>query len=694
MPSRKKGKGKGKARKVPPLLDNNESVTSFGVSPDTGVVITSSSTTHNNSGATTSFLTTHSGITVIHDDDDDEDDDDDNAPLGLITLASTSSSSSSPQRHPISPTYAEYIYMSHLAYLGGIPEKGAPKDQSESLTLIANQVLGIDSQEENTWQQKDFHLKGSGYVGAIFIHHQRKQIVIAHAGTLPKRFKTIKADAVGVLCKKQDRLVLDAIMQSQDPTRTDGLGRTLESFIEDLHYHLSFTGHSLGGFLAEMSVYACHRGFGLYYPNASAVVFDSPGALEVMQAYESNIPQHQTNFKKLNIVSFLSSPNIVNTLHGHPGILYRLIRDMPISTFSSYLLNSHSIVKMASLFNPDTGLPSPGSWIEMQAWPQANYDELLSLKKYPLASGNIVITSIVGFIPTIPRTVVNILRLKTQGFSIHRMIGGEKTRRWWRLIEKGEPKNYHLEFDTSTDEGLKKALETGYIIQKRGSLEVGSYIPMVNINLFMASILKFHHDNRERMTYKKFIEEFNLPLFDLPEYFFENNLTLIRLYKPINTYGNVFCLIDYIENMIIAHEETLLQLQKLYIDYQEQCFETQRMRLAFLEGQLEKLTLESSGHYREILDMRENARQQLLQTYRSLTVGQTPKPGDQFYLNLRSPMLRPLPASILLTLPSTSSGKRSVRLSEIRHNFFHNSPNTMQIPTELIRNTAKRPRKA
>lgn len=48
-----------------------------------------------------------------------------------------------------------------------------------------------------------------------------------------------------------------------------------------MKYSLSITGHSLGAYLAELSVYYCLYDFD--YCNVRGVTFDGPGSYEMMK---------------------------------------------------------------------------------------------------------------------------------------------------------------------------------------------------------------------------------------------------------------------------------------------------------------------------------------------------------------------------------------------------------------------------
>ncbi|MFV9874547.1 MAG: Mbeg1-like protein, partial [Rickettsia conorii subsp. raoultii] len=98
--------------------------------------------------------------------------------------------------------------------------------------------------------------------------------------------------------------------------------KEITKYAEENNYNLSFTGHSLGVWLAELSLYFAHRDF--HYPKAKAITFDSPGL-----ATENLQPQmysHETTFdvKNLNITTYLSAPNFVNVCNPHINKAYRL----------------------------------------------------------------------------------------------------------------------------------------------------------------------------------------------------------------------------------------------------------------------------------------------------------------------------------------------------------------------------------
>lgn len=98
---------------------------------------------------------------------------------------------------------------------------------------------------------------------------------------------------------------------------------------KDMNYKLSITGHSLGAYLAELSIYYCHMD--LNFKNVKGVTFDGPGSLDMMKQLSLNIIQggdkiNQNHFdpKELDIVRYTAGPNMVNCANKHIGKSYRL----------------------------------------------------------------------------------------------------------------------------------------------------------------------------------------------------------------------------------------------------------------------------------------------------------------------------------------------------------------------------------
>ncbi|MGI9215056.1 MAG: lipase family protein, partial [Gammaproteobacteria bacterium] len=125
------------------------------------------------------------------------------------------------------------------------------------------------------WIIKMIKSEKSGYFGVIYFNAVENHIVVAHRGTNldnKRLISTVITDLNGIILNnftKQHKDSLELVNQAVDLAKKTSSG-------------LSFTGHSLGAFLAELSVFHCKKT--LNFPNVSAVTFDSPGAKESIKA--------------------------------------------------------------------------------------------------------------------------------------------------------------------------------------------------------------------------------------------------------------------------------------------------------------------------------------------------------------------------------------------------------------------------
>lgn len=87
-------------------------------------------------------------------------------------------------------------------------------------------------------------------------------------------------------------------------------------------YQLSFTGHSLGAYLAVLSVFYAHKDHD--YFNVNAVTFESPGSIEMIKKMNTNVVAERIALSEYDIVNYVSYPNLINTLDKHVGTLYHI----------------------------------------------------------------------------------------------------------------------------------------------------------------------------------------------------------------------------------------------------------------------------------------------------------------------------------------------------------------------------------
>jgi ABC-type multidrug transport system fused ATPase/permease subunit len=167
------------------------------------------------------------------------------------------------------------------------------------------------------------------------------------------------------------------------------------------YYSLSFTGHSLGAWLAQLSVFYCVDQF--KYSTVQAVTFDGPGSREIMEKLKAN--NSDRDFSYMEIFSYFSKPNIFNCMNKHVGknycistnlipssnILTNTIDDnisndtvknlmitgsklIPVQT-KNILIDScqHELKYILCEFNPETG--KPFEFKQVEKWPSISFDQ-------------------------------------------------------------------------------------------------------------------------------------------------------------------------------------------------------------------------------------------------------------------------------------------------------------------------------
>ncbi|WP_342269632.1 tetratricopeptide repeat protein [Rickettsia endosymbiont of Orchestes rusci] len=158
-------------------------------------------------------------------------------------------------------------------------------------------------------------------------------------------------------------------------------------------YNLSFTGHSLGAWLAELSLYFSHRDFN--YSKAKAITFDSPGSALTIDGFKSSIHSYEIDFdvRILDITTYLSAPNFVNVCNPHIHKAYRLFPEITAAEHTDKIINvvnkapliksctpllagvlslaGHLLTPLLATFDPKTG--KPVKYEKVLDWPCIKY---------------------------------------------------------------------------------------------------------------------------------------------------------------------------------------------------------------------------------------------------------------------------------------------------------------------------------
>jgi ankyrin repeat protein len=213
--------------------------------------------------------------------------------------------------------------------------------------------------------------EANGYFGAAYWHPEHQQVVIAHRGTKPTNVGALWTDVWGIMLNHYVRQMNSA------STFAHEVVEVLESVSQKkgVIFQLFYTGHSLGGWLAQITTfttkYLKREGNiflksndvqDCYHPHT--VVFDSPGCHDMLsqmtQKLDVRYEGSSTDLQTLDITSYLSAPNLINTCNKHVGTVYRIFTDLSDMNLlkkntALYNLVTHSMDKIVKAFDPETG---------------------------------------------------------------------------------------------------------------------------------------------------------------------------------------------------------------------------------------------------------------------------------------------------------------------------------------------------
>jgi len=229
----------------------------------------------------------------------------------------------------------------------------------------------------------------NGYFGTAYWHPEHQQVVIAHRGTefgsiselvtsptkLVSFLKDFYTDIEGVVRNNYVPQINSASTFAKKVVSV-----LQEKELEKVSFELFFTGHSLGGWLAQITTFTTeyleekrgtfrmkmktdntHEVTNSYHPHT--VVFDSPGCenmlLKMERTFNIRGIGRSFDFQHLDITSYLSAPNRFNTCNTHIGTIYRIFIDLSRMSWMekhSALYNraTHDVDKFVQAFDPET----------------------------------------------------------------------------------------------------------------------------------------------------------------------------------------------------------------------------------------------------------------------------------------------------------------------------------------------------
>lgn len=305
----------------------------------------------------------------------------------------------------VPPTPYEYALISQLSYASNHADLSSK-----------NYRNGYEYLRGKGWEVGDL-ISENDYFGYLWINHTpgNQNVVIAHRGS--QNATSWITDIESVVRLQPGTFIHAAIRSLTHPAviahRAKG-------------YRVSTTGHSLGGFLAQVCVFWSQRRelVESYYPDMSAMVFDSPGAIEFLQTISSNLESERDtiDLQLLNIHNFCAMPTVVSTYGTQAGTVWHLGKNQEL-TFA--FANNHRMGNIITEFDPTTGQPK--YFRQMTDWPQANYSNYSSVE----AIADTLLTDVMH----LPFQCLNYL---------YKKIKGNSTDTWYDKLfkENGEVSSY------------------------------------------------------------------------------------------------------------------------------------------------------------------------------------------------------------------------------------------------------------
>jgi hypothetical protein len=213
--------------------------------------------------------------------------------------------------------------------------------------------------------------KKNGYFAAAYWHPENQHVVIAHRGTVLTNLGAVFTDIVGVIFKYH------VPQMSSASTFAHKVVEVLREVNREKGpiFQVFFTGHSLGGWLAQITTFTTKylkmKGNDFVkidnVPNSfhpHTVVFESPGCkdmlLQMADKFDVRLDGRSIDIEHLDITSYLSAPNRINTCNLHVGTVYRIFTCLSDMNWlekhtAKYNLATHSMQKIVDFFDPEKG---------------------------------------------------------------------------------------------------------------------------------------------------------------------------------------------------------------------------------------------------------------------------------------------------------------------------------------------------
>ena len=213
--------------------------------------------------------------------------------------------------------------------------------------------------------------RNNDYFGAAYWHPEHQQVVIAHRGTDPTNLGTLWADLRGLWTNHYIRQMESA---STFANKVVEVLREVKSK-KGVSFQLFFTGHFFGGWLAQITTFTTKylKTEGNIFLKTDSVpqsfhphtvVFDSPGCKDMLSEmtdkFDVLLDGRSIDLEHLDITSYMSAPNCINTCNLHVGTVYRIFphlsgMDWVGKHTALYNIQPHHVDIIVQVFDSQTG---------------------------------------------------------------------------------------------------------------------------------------------------------------------------------------------------------------------------------------------------------------------------------------------------------------------------------------------------
>eukprot|EP00761_Pharyngomonas_kirbyi_P010783 gb/GECH01010806.1/.p1 GENE.gb/GECH01010806.1/~~gb/GECH01010806.1/.p1 ORF type:complete len:1156 (+),score=296.64 gb/GECH01010806.1/:1-3468(+) len=252
--------------------------------------------------------------------------------------------------------------------------------EGETFKPENNTLTGGEWKVHAIFQARNFN---AGYYAVLFVNETMKQLVLAHRGISASiKDAAVRGGGVAAILDSTLRQNIGSKLHSQQLLGAQSTAAVVQLIKEGglfSGYSLTSTGHSLGGWLAQLSAFYSQSSFlGQENVPIRAISFDSPGAKDMMKKMQERY--NLIDLSSLDIINYISSPNPINCINEHAVKPYKV---EGVIEFNSkllmknkqrmfYSIMSHSLESLKQAFDPSTGKPKQYSIVHN--WPVIKYN--------------------------------------------------------------------------------------------------------------------------------------------------------------------------------------------------------------------------------------------------------------------------------------------------------------------------------